>query len=707
MLDKKLFQTRHNAIYDPEFQKHLANAPWKEWLSKPGYFEVKEEYLEKIHAWIHSTKLNEVKGLERFKHRDMIQGTTQAFDEAYYRYSKRRLRMLRGEYAYHRRIVKNFAFLDDENGNYIPLEENDWVITSYPFCGNGSIPPHFDVLQDDCLKKNVPLLLDCAWFGTCEGIIIDVYHPAITEVCFSLTKGIGLGNIRSGIRYSNYEDNLPIRQQNNYNHLPLGAAQVGIWQMEKFGPDFIPDKYLVMQNHICQVHSLIRTNCMMIAMLDEHHADYEHYLIDGIYSKVGIREAIKKQRRINPNPVFCRAPFTSVYYKGSNNSVAFCCAQDDREKLAEYDNSISKWWNSTYAKEMRKSFIDGNFPKISCAKCEWQESNGMSSDRVSFRNLPLSTINVNEGIVEKDPQYLDYRPDNLCNLMCTMCSPSNSNLIEKIYRDNADIFGYHVVHEYQDSIEDRKEIIFDSNLINKDLLKLKVLGGEPTINKKVHRVFEYCIDKGYAQNIELLMTSNFTNLNATYKYLDHFKTVKNSASVDATGPTYEYIRQPAKWRQVKKNILEFNDRYKDNKKFKMGMNCVFQLASAFTVKDWLPELLTFYYDELKIKKNEINMDLIDPTGGPLGRGLTFASLPPRFKEIVISDLTDVHNQFKNHENEDLKKNITDMIVALEYQKYDYQTLLKGKLKIATLDKAKGTDLRSLHPLYKELLEYEE
>ena len=48
-----------------------------------------------------------------------------------------------------------------------------------------------------------------------------------------------------------------------------------------------------------------------------------------------------------------------------------------------------------------------------------------------------------------------------------------------------------------------------------------------------------------------------------------------------------------------------------------------------------------------------------------------------------------------------------MIVALEYQKYDYQTLLKGKLKIATLDKAKGTDLRTLHPLYKELLEYEE
>ena len=105
MLDKKLFQTRHNAIYDPEFQKHLANAPWKEWLSKPGYFEVKEEYLEKIDAWLHNSENNTLTGLDNFKTHDLIHGTTQAFDEAYYRHANRRLRIFRGEYAYH--IVRN------------------------------------------------------------------------------------------------------------------------------------------------------------------------------------------------------------------------------------------------------------------------------------------------------------------------------------------------------------------------------------------------------------------------------------------------------------------------------------------------------------------------------------------------------------------------------------------------------------------------
>ena len=319
--------------------RRLAEAPWKEWLSKPGYFEVRHQYLADIHNWIMDSKMNKVKGLTRFKYRDMINGTTQAFDEAYYRYSNKRLRIFRGEYAYHKLVVKNFAFLDDEDGNYIPTEENDWVITSYPFCGNGSVPPHFDTLQEDCLEKGIPLLLDCAWFGTCRDLTIDVYHPAVTEVCFSLTKGIGLGNIRSGIRYSNYDDDLPIRQQNNYNHLPLGAAQIGIWQMQKFSADFIPNKYEKMYEHVCIMNGLKQTNCMMIAMLDKTHEQYNDYLIDQVYRKVGIREEIKKQRQTNPNPVLCKAPFTSIYYKGSANEIAFCCAQANRLKLKDYGSN--------------------------------------------------------------------------------------------------------------------------------------------------------------------------------------------------------------------------------------------------------------------------------------------------------------------------------------------------------------------------------
>ena len=134
----------------------------------------------------------------------------------------------------------------------------------------------------------------------------------------------------------------------------------------------------------------------------------------------------------------------------------------------------------------------------------------------------------------------------------------------------------------------------------------------------------------------------------------------------------------------------------------MGGNCVFQLVSAFTVKEWLPDLLTLFYDDLKIKKHEITMLVINSPAG-----LTFSSLPPKYREIVISDLLDIQNQFKNHDNPKLKNNIDELITNMNYEKYDYEMLLRGKRKIAILDKAKKTDLRSLHPLYKELLDYEE
>jgi len=703
MLDKDLFQTRHNAIYDPEFQTHLAEAPWNEWLSTPGYFEVRDEYLEKIHAWIYSTKRNSVKGLERFKHRDMINGTTQAFDEAYYRYSTKRLRLFRGEYAYHKRVVKNFEFLDDENGNYIPVEENDWVITSYPFCGNGTMPPHFDQLQDDCLKNNVPILLDCAWFGTCRDIFLDVNHPAITEVCFSLTKGIGLGNIRSGIRYSNYDDDLPIRQQNKYNHLPLGAAQVGIWQMEKFSPDFIPDKYEKIYHHVCVVNDLKQTNCMMIAMLNKDHVDYNHYLIDQIYSKVGIREAVKQVRQTTGlNPVFCRAPFTSIYYREKPNTVAFCCAQTGRHTL-DKSETINDWWTSQSSQDFRKKFIDGKWP-LECSECKWQEEvANVDSDRRGFDAVPLTGVNLQNGNKLGFPQYVDYRPDNLCNLMCTMCSPTNSSLIEKMYNELPEIFGKRNINT------DENLDFFNAQLINEHTVKIKILGGEPTINKKVHDVFNYCVEKDYAQNIKLSMTTNFTNLNSTYAMIDKFKKVHINASLDGAGSTYEYIRRPAKWYQIKKNIQDFINCYGSNFRYDMGVNLVFQPLNAFTVDEWLYELLELHYLYNKDKKhNEFTSEIcILLINSP--QGFTFGILPDKYKQQLRELYQRMISEIKD--NDPLakqKKHFLNLFIKhIDYISFSYKELEQFKRKTIAMDKYKKTDVTKLHPVFKELLEYEE
>ena len=301
LIDNNLLRTKHNAVYDFTFKEALRDAPWKEWLSEDTYFECKEEYLEKIDAWLHNSENNTLTGLDNFKTHDLIHGTTQAFDEAYYRHANRRLRIFRGEYAYHRRVFKNHLFLNNANDEYEDkLQENDWVIVSVPFCGTGGQPPqHYQQVLDDALYLGIPVLIDCAWYGTCYDMNIDLAHPAIQEVCFSLTKGLGIGNLRTGIRYSNYDSNdqNPIRQQNDYNHLPLGAAQIGIHMMETFPIDRIPDKYKQWQHDLCDVMGLKPANCIHIGMADKDSELWNKFFIDEMYKKVGLREALKAIRK--------------------------------------------------------------------------------------------------------------------------------------------------------------------------------------------------------------------------------------------------------------------------------------------------------------------------------------------------------------------------------------------------------------------------
>jgi hypothetical protein len=262
-ISKKLITPdKHPALYDYQFQVNLSDAPWNEWLSKPNYFDVYDEYIDTFVKWITSTKNNTVIGLEKFKFIDVVVGTTQTFDEAYYRYRGRQLRTFAHEYAYHSRNV-NVQHVSYASG-ISQLDKNDWAIVSMPFSGTGGVNNDYNALLLDAESKNVPVLVDCAWFGTCRNINFDFSHPAVQEVTFSLSKGIGLGNMRTGLRFSNYTDG-SIRQQNNYKHLVFSNMQLGIWQMNKFTPDFVTDKYLDSYKNMCDSLNMVQTKCMHVA----------------------------------------------------------------------------------------------------------------------------------------------------------------------------------------------------------------------------------------------------------------------------------------------------------------------------------------------------------------------------------------------------------------------------------------------------------
>ena len=304
LFNENILSADAHAVWEPKWQVVLRNAPWDEWIEDDEFFNCKDVFLERMHSWIVSNKLNNinVESLERFSRRDSIVGTTQALDEFHWRHRGRHLRVFRGEYAYNKRIYETFGeidvfnmHLDKASGEYRGLAQNDFVIISLPFAGTGDRHYQMDEMLDDAKELDVPVLVDCAWFGTCMNIDFDFSHPAIAEVCFSTSKGLGCGRYRSGIRYSNYENGM-IYQHNNYNHLVGSNMQLAMWMMGHFKSDHIPTRFREMQQDICNEFSIVPSNCMHVGLAPETEA-WKVFEIAGIHYRVGLNKAIKMRRQ--------------------------------------------------------------------------------------------------------------------------------------------------------------------------------------------------------------------------------------------------------------------------------------------------------------------------------------------------------------------------------------------------------------------------
>jgi glutamate-1-semialdehyde 2,1-aminomutase len=80
-------------------------------------------------------------------------------------------------------------------------------------------------------------------------------------------------------------------------------------------------------------------------------------------------------------------------------------------------------------------------------------------------------------------------------------------------------------------------------------------GGEPMIEKQVQNILQHLIERKAAGNIVLELNTNCTILRPkVLEMFQPFKLVRLGLSIDAFGLNYEYIRYPAKWATVSRNV---------------------------------------------------------------------------------------------------------------------------------------------------------
>lgn len=226
---------------------------------------LQEEYLTKYRAWILSTRLNTVKGIEQFPISVVTQGTTEAFDKFYLKNRQRRIRYYRGEYMYHqvaaRQYFNDSAFLEDAE-----LDANDVVVVSLPFSDTGNEHAGMREMLEKCTRLGIPVLLDCAYIGICQGIDFDFNYPCITDITFSLSKTFPVPHLRIGMRLTRTDDDDALLVSNKTQYINRLSISVGLKLMNNWSIDTMCDLYSETQKQFCDQLGVEPSKCVIFGV---------------------------------------------------------------------------------------------------------------------------------------------------------------------------------------------------------------------------------------------------------------------------------------------------------------------------------------------------------------------------------------------------------------------------------------------------------
>jgi hypothetical protein len=289
---------RQRPMYLSKFTKFRENLDMRTYPKDPHAYT--HTFLEEIDRWINEHTRVRYQGLDTFGRRDVIHGTTHQLDELHQLYEKR-ITVMRGEYKYHRRLTD---FMVAQIEHYSQLQTGDVFVVSYPSCITTGIHPDFDKLLDHCAVHAIPVHIDGAWFGQCRNFNLDVTHPAIKSVSVSLSKALGMGSQRIGIRYTKEKTVGPISIMNDFNYCNVSDMWLGVNAMQHFGTDYWWSNYEDLYTKVCQDFKLEESDSIHVGWISDENGKHQfgirtplRYLIEGVFDERGTDAGLNETER--------------------------------------------------------------------------------------------------------------------------------------------------------------------------------------------------------------------------------------------------------------------------------------------------------------------------------------------------------------------------------------------------------------------------
>lgn len=221
---------------------------------------VYSNFKKEMTAWVLGSKLNTITGLNSFDRVDIINGCTQFIDSIY---MQGEVQVLKGDYKYHYRLG-NWGRTVGSLTPKIPL------VIAMPFPSTGAVHNQMTEILDEAQDKGISVHVDGAWLTCCRGINFDLLHPSISSVGISLSKGLGLGWNRIGLRWTRQTKTDSVTIMNDFNMNLRATAMIGLHFIRNLPPDYLWNSHEKNYYKVCKDFNLIPTNSIYLALREGH-----------------------------------------------------------------------------------------------------------------------------------------------------------------------------------------------------------------------------------------------------------------------------------------------------------------------------------------------------------------------------------------------------------------------------------------------------
>ena len=237
----------------------------------------------------------------------------------------------------------------------------------------------------------------------------------------------------------------------------------------------------------------------------------------------------------------------------ANRDYDVCSVRDlnNSSKLGISATSLDEFLNSDYRKNLINTAEQGQWPK-GCEGCFWLEQVGLSSPRQSEIKIEKQT---------GTSPMVHFNSGSICDSDCAMCGPRWSTTIANRLKQHPDPNqAYFTLGNESIELPFDKQSIKNLKAAISQTRRLKVLGGEPFLDKKLWKL----LDQVALPQVELIISTNGNTYPSKRQLqtLEKFEKVLLVFSIDGTGITYEWIRQNLSYKTVIKNYLKLQTKFK-------------------------------------------------------------------------------------------------------------------------------------------------